>query len=229
MEPVWINRYDEGVPSSLDYPDWTLPDLLRRSAKRFPRSPALWFYGRRITFSELEQLTTNFAFVLKSFSVAPGDRVTLMLPNLPQTLICYYGALKAGAVVVQTNPLYVTSEIEQQLLDTGSETMVALDLFYPRIHSALDHTPLKRIILTSVGDFLPPLRRLLYPLQSRIRGRWIRVPRRSPVHDLPTLLQGVQRLPENHSGGLPSGHPDDIALLQYTGGTTGTPKGVMLS
>jgi long-chain acyl-CoA synthetase len=228
MEPIWINRYDEGVPHSLDYPDWTLPDLLYRSARRFPHSPAVWFYGRRISFIELEELTTKFALVLQSFGVSPGDRVTLMLPNLPQTLICYYGALKAGAVVVQTNPLYVASEIEQQLLDTGSTTMVALDLFYPRIHSALDHTPLKRIILTRVSDFLSPLRRLIYPIQARMRGRWIRVPQRSEIHDLPALLHDVEDLPVDNTG-LPPICPDDIALLQYTGGTTGTPKGVMLS
>lgn len=228
MEPIWINRYDEGVPHSLDYPDWTLPDLLYRSARRFPHSPAVWFYGRRISFIELEELTTKFALVLQSFGVSPGDRVTLMLPNLPQTLICYYGALKAGAVVVQTNPLYVASEIEQQLLDTGSTTMVALDLFYPRIHSALDHTPLKRIILTRVSDFLSPLRRLIYPIQARMRGRWIRVPHRSGIHDLPALLHRVEGLPLDNTG-LPPICPDDIALLQYTGGTTGTPKGVMLS
>lgn len=228
MEPIWINRYDEGVPQSLDYPDWTLPDLLHRSARRFPHSPAVWFYGRPITFLELEALTTRFALVLQSLGVSPGDRVTLMLPNLPQTLICYYGALKAGAVVVQTNPLYVTSEIEQQLLDTGSETMVALDLFYPRIHSALDHTPLKRIILTRLSDFLSPLRRLLYPIQARMRGRWIHVPHQTWIHDLSALLQSGDSLAMDHSG-LPRIDPDDIALLQYTGGTTGFPKGVMLS
>ncbi|MEO8325792.1 MAG: long-chain fatty acid--CoA ligase, partial [Nitrospirota bacterium] len=172
--------------------------------------------------------TTRFALVLQSLGVSPGDRVTLMLPNLPQTLICYFGALKAGAVVVQTNPLYVTSEIEQQLLDTGSETMVALDLFYLRLHSALDHTPLKRIILTRVSDFLSPLRRLIYPIQARMRGRWIRVPHQSWIYALPALLQGVEDLPIANTG-LPPLHPDDIALLQYTGGTTGTPKGVMLS
>jgi long-chain acyl-CoA synthetase len=228
MEPIWINRYDEGVPESLDYPDWTLPDLLHRSARRFPHSPAVWFYGRHITFFELEKLTTKFALVLQSLGVSPGDRVALMLPNLPQTLICYYGTLKAGAVVVQINPLYVTSEIEQQLLDTGSETMVALDLFYPRIHAALDHTPLKRIILTRVSDFLSPLRRLIYPIQARIRGRWIHVPQRPWIHDLPALLHGAEELPVDNTG-LPPMHPDDVALLQYTGGTTGTPKGVMLS
>lgn len=229
MEPVWINRYDKGVPQSLNYPDWSLPDLLHRSARRFPHSSALWFYGRRMTFFELEEFATHFALVLESFGVSPGDRVTLMLPNLPQTLICYYGALKAGAVVVQTNPLYVTSEIEQQLLDSGSETMVALDLFYPRIQSSLDHTSLKRLILTGVGDFLSPLRRLIYPIQARMRGRWIRVPRQAPIHDLLTLLHRAQGLPKDHTRKLPSLHPDDIALLQYTGGTTGTPKGVMLS
>jgi len=132
MQPPWVNRYDEGVPSTLEVPDWTLPDLLRHSAKRFSTAPALLFYGKCLSFYELDQLTTRFALMLQSLGVRPGDRVTIMLPNSPQAIISYYGTLKAGAVVVQMNPLYVASEIEPQLLDSGSEIIIALDLFYPR-------------------------------------------------------------------------------------------------
>jgi len=226
MQRPWIGSYDAGVPSTVECPDWTLPDLLSRSVTRFAHSPAALFYGRWITFAELDELATRFALALRALGVSPGDRVALMLPNVPQALIGYYGALKAGAVVVQTNPLYVGREIETQLVDSGSETILALDLFYPRINSIQDRTPLKRIILTSVRDFLPPLRRLLYPLKARLSGRWIRVEKRPPISDFLGLLKTA-------SGGneatLPRLRHTDLALLQYTGGTTGVPKGVMLT
>jgi len=226
MQRSWVGSYDQGVPSTVEYPDWTLPDLLSRSVTRFGHSPALFFYGKRISFAELDELTTRFALALRSLGVGPGDRVALMLPNVPQALIGYYGALKAGAVVVQTNPLYVGREIETQLADSGSETILALDLFYPRIQSIQDRTPLKRIILTSVRDFLPPLRRLLYPLKARLSGRWIRVEKRPPLHDFLELLKSA---PDGDETTLPRLKQTDLALLQYTGGTTGIPKGVMLT
>src|SRR5206468_11410684 len=103
----------------------------------------------------------------------PGDRVGLMLPNIPQMIIAYYGALKAGAIVMPTNPLYVSGELQLQLVDSGTETLVALDLLYERIEPIQAQTPLKRIILTSVGDYLPPVRRLLYPIKARCSGRWV--------------------------------------------------------
>ncbi len=226
MQRSWVGAYDQGVPSTVEYPDWTLPDLLSRSVSRFAHSPALFFYGRCITFAELDELTTRFALALRSLGVSPGDRVALMLPNVPQALIGYYGALKAGAIVVQTNPLYVGREIETQLADSGSETILALDLFYPRIRSIQERTPLKRIILTCVRDFLPPLRWLLYPLKARWSGRWIRVEKRPPIHDFLALLKTAS---DGDGTMLPRRQHTDVALLQYTGGTTGVPKGVMLT
>ncbi|MGH7233117.1 MAG: long-chain-fatty-acid--CoA ligase [Nitrospiraceae bacterium] len=228
MQRSWMRRYDQGVPPACSYPDGTVSDLLRDSAAKFPTSIALLFYGRRIGFSELDDLSTRFAFSLRSLGVREGDRVALMLPNIPQAIIGYYGALKAGAIVVPTNPLYVSRELEIQLQDSASETLVALDLFYPRIEAIRDLAPLKRIILTSVRDFLPPFRRLLYPIKAKLNGRWIVIEKHPPLYDFLQLLDPVPS-ESMANAPLPSSHPNNVAMLQYTGGTTGTPKGVMLT
>lgn len=200
--------------------------MLRRSVNRFPNSPALLFYGACLTYQDLDHLATRFAISLRSLGVRPQDRVAIMLPNLPQALIAYYGALLAGAVVVQINPLYVSREIEAQLNDSGSETMVALDLFHSRIEPIRDRTALRRTILTGVQDFLPPLRRLLYPIKARMSGHWTRIKKHPSMYDFLGLLKGSA---EGDTSPLPSLGPDDLALLQYSGGTTGTAKGVMLT
>lgn len=222
----WLDRYDAGVPATCTYPDWTLPDLLRRSAVRFPDSTALFFYGTRLAYRELDELATRFAHALCSLGIRPGERVAVMLPNSPQALISHYGALKAGAIVVQTNPLYVPREVEAQLADSGSETIVVLDQFYPRIDAIRSRVPLKRIIVTGIQDFLPPVFRLLYPLKARLQGRWIRVEKQPPVYDMLDLLRMET---DGTLFPLPDVKPDWLAFLQYTGGTTGTPKGVMLT
>ena len=146
MPHPWQDNYDRGVPSRIQYAHWTVPDLLDRAVERFSHSPALLYYGKCITFGDLDQLTHRFALALRALGVRPGDRVALMLPNTPQAVIGYFGALKAGAIVVWTNPLYSSPEIEAQLADSGSETLVALDLFYPRIAPVQARTALKRII-----------------------------------------------------------------------------------
>ena len=230
MERVWISRYDAGVPLSSAYPEWTVPDLLRRSASCFPESTALFFYGARLSFRELNDLTTRFAHGLLRLGVKRGDRVALMLPNIPQTVIAYYGVLKAGAIVAPMNPLYVEREIHSQLADAGSEIIVALDLFYPRIQAVREQTGLpERIIITSLGDFLPTVKRLLYPLKARLAKRWVAVEKTPPVYDFLALLDAASPRTEDDSPLLPTVEPDALAQIQYTGGTTGTPKGVMLS
>ncbi len=227
MLQPWFREYDPGVPPSCRYPDWTVGDLPRRSATRFPEHPAWIFYGRRVSFRRFDELTTRFALALIALGVRPGDRVALMLPNIPQSLIAYYGALRAGTIVVPTNPLYVSREIEAQLADSGSETLVVLDQFFPRLEEVRRRTGLPiRTIVTSVRDFLPPVPRLLYPFKAVLNRRWIRIDTRPPVYDFCDLLD---RTSVPGQAVLPKPGPDDLAQLQYTGGTTGTPKGVMLT
>ena len=224
MERPWLAQYETGVPPALSYPDVPLHRLLSDSAGRFPDRTAIEFYGRRIPYRELDELTDRFARALIGLGVRKGDRVALLLPNLPQAVIGYFGILKAGAWVVAINPLYVGAEIAHQVADSGAETIVALDQFYPRIEPIVARTPLKRIILTSVRDYLPWLKRLLYPIKARRQGQWVEVERTPPIYDFPALLKTAP-------AGAPPGDvsADDIALLQYTGGTTGVPKGAMLT
>lgn len=225
-----ISQYDPGVLPSFNYPEWTVPDLLRHSVDRFANSPALLFYGTCISYGELDDLTTRFARGLRQLGVSQGDRVAIMLPNIPQTVIAYYGILKAGAVVVPTNPLYVEREIQTQLTDAGAETMVVLDLLYPRVRTVKEATTLpKRIIVTGVQDYLPFFKKLLYPIKARLTKRWVSVENIPPVYDFLDLLRTSSAIGADHSAGLPHVRPTDLAQLQYTGGTTGTPRGVMLT
>ncbi len=226
MQQPWHRWYDPGVPFTLAYPEWTLPDLLRRSVTRFPQHRALLFYGARLSFRELDALTSRFAVALRSLGVRPGDRVALMLPNIPQAIIGYYGALKAGAIVVQINPLFVSREIEAQLADSGSETILVLDRLYRRVAAVKDRTPLKHILVTSIRDFLPLGKRLLYDVKARLDGHRVHVEKQHQVFDFLTLVKAA---PDDDPVPLPVPRPDDLALLQYTGGTTGVSKGVMLS
>jgi long-chain acyl-CoA synthetase len=228
MQNAWICHYDRGVPVGCTYPDCTLPDLLRVSVTKFPNTTALLFYGHRISYLELYDFATRFAVYLHTIGVRRGDRVAIMLPNIPQAIIGYYGALLAGATVVQTNPLYVEQELETQLRDSGAHTILALDLFYPRIQAIQERTALRRVIFTSVRDFLPWEKRLFYPIKARLSGRWISLKEGPSLSDFRETLKCIPP----HSGrmySLPAISPDDLALLQYTGGTTGTPKGVMLT
>ncbi|MGH7275081.1 MAG: long-chain-fatty-acid--CoA ligase [Nitrospiria bacterium] len=224
MEKPWLRFYETGVGASLRYPEQPLYQFLIDSASRYPHQTALLFYGKEIPYQELDDLSNRFANALRQFGVQKGDRVAIMLPNSPQSVIGFYGALKAGAVVVQFNPLYVEREIEFQLIDSGAKTMLALDLFYSKIRNVMDRTPLKQIFLTSVPDYLPPLLRLLYPLKAKREGQWIKVDKKPPLYDFVSQLKKADPRPFT-----PDFKPDDTALFQYTGGTTGQPKGAMLT
>jgi len=221
MEKPWLAHYDPGVPHTLDYPKGPLFRLLEQSAERFPDRPATIFMGAKLTYRELNALANRFANALLALGVRKGDRVALLMPNCPQFVISYYGALKAGAVVVATNPLYVEREVEYQLNDCAAETIVAFSHRYPLVKSVRPRTKLKNVIVTSINDFFPPVLRLLYTV-AKEKKDGARHPAEKPDHDFLTLIKGYPDAPPKVDV-----QTDDLALFQYTGGTTGVSKGAM--
>jgi long-chain acyl-CoA synthetase len=220
----WFKFYESGVSPGLAYPETTLGTVLARTAGKYADHPALLFYGRKITYAELDALVNKFARALIGLGVKKGDRVALMLPNIPQMVIAYYGTLRTGAVAVPTNPLYHEHELEVQLRDSGAETLVAVDMFYPVIERVLRKTSARNLILCGIKDFLPFPLNVLYPIKARIDKEWVSVKRVPPIYDFLALMK-------NESGAAVdvAVSPGDVALLQYTGGTTGIPKGAILT
>jgi long-chain acyl-CoA synthetase len=223
-ERPWTKFYEAGVPAQLDYPDITLGTMLAQTAQKFPDHTALLFYGTKITYAGLDRLATRFANALTGLGVKKADRVALMMPNIPQMIIAYYGTLKIGSIAVATNPLYHEHELEVQLKDSGAETLVAVDMFYPVIARVLPKTGVKKLILCGIKDYLPFPLNLLYPIKARIEKQWVSVKRLPPIHDFLSLLDKAPATPVKAAVS-----PSDIAILQYTGGTTGTPKGAILT
>jgi long-chain acyl-CoA synthetase len=220
----WIKSYEPGVPPRLQYPDITLGDMLAETVTKFPDHTALIFYGKKTSYSELNALVNRFAHAISLLGVKKGDRVALMLPNIPQMVIAYYGTLRMGAIAVATNPLYHEHELEVQLKDSGAETLVAVDMFYPIISRALPRTKVTKLILCGIKDYLPFPLNLLYPIKAMIEKQWVSVKRVPPIYDFLSLLSEAPATPVK--AGV---SPNDTAILQYTGGTTGTPKGAILT
>lgn len=223
MERVWTAHYDPDVPRNISYPNCVVPDLLLRAANDYPARPALRYYGASISYAELDGITTRFAGVLAHLRQGAKGVVGIMLPNLPQTVIAYFGSLKAGASVTPINPLYVEQEIAHQVTDAGCDTIIALSQFYARIAPLIGRTCLKHVILTGPEEFLPWFKRLLYPWVKRNERQRDPVPVSAAAIPWRALMN---RPLEKRTVRV---SPDDVALLQYTGGTTGTPKGVMLT
>ena len=220
----WVRFYEPGIPDTLTYSSLTLGGMLAETARKFPDHVALVFFGKKITYAELDRLVNRFANSLLGLGVKKGDRVALMLPNIPQMVIAYYGTLRTGAIAVATNPLYHSHELEVQLNDSGAGTLVAVDMFYPVISPVLAKTSVKHLVLCGIKDYLPFPLNLLYPIKAKLEKQWVPVKRVPPIHDLVTLMRNAaETAPPAGSG------PDDIAILQYTGGTTGIPKGAMLT
>ena len=223
-ERPWTRHYDPGVPATLHYPEVPLTALLRETAAQHPTATATIFFNRKRTYASLYADVRRFAAGLQGLGVKKGDRVALMLPNCPQFLIAFWGALEAGATVVPTNPLYTAREVQHQLADAGAETVVVLSRLYPVVKQAREGTAIKNVIVTNIKEEMPPLLRLLFTL-AKERKDGHRQPFRGDVGAvaLPDLLAGAgEPAPVEVS-------PGDIAVLQYTGGTTGVPKGAMLS
>ena len=219
----WLAHYDSDVrPSLHPYPDTTLLDLLAPLARDHGSKPALLFKGAALSYKQLEDESDAFAAALAEAGVEPGDRVALILPNCPQFMVAEFGAWKAGAIVVPLNPTYTERELESALNATTVETVVVLTPFYQRLKSAQSTTGVRRVIATSIKEYFPPLLRILFTLFKE----------RSAGHRI-SLAPGdawLQGLIERHRGGARppvTVRPDDRAVILSSGGTTGTPKGVV--
>jgi long-chain acyl-CoA synthetase len=180
--------------------------------------------GARLTYRQLKQHVDMLAAGLHRLGVRRGDRVAIMLPNCPQTVMAYYAVLSLGAVAVMTNPLYVARELEYQWQNAGVKVVIGLDLFWPRFEAVRPRLFLEHIILTGIQDFMPAPKKWLTPLVLRRRGKWVNVPYGGPVRKLAAVLKMASEPPP-----VVNLHPTDLACLQYTGGTTGLPKGAMLT
>jgi long-chain acyl-CoA synthetase len=233
MEQPWFEHYEEAVPRTLTYPEIPLHQTLIDSARKYPDNPALHLVlryvgpasiGGRLTYRELAAEVDRFAAALHALGVRKGDRVALMLPNLPQFVIAFYGILKLGAIVVNTNPMYTSREIEHQFADSGAETVILLSPFHARLKEVQASTQVKRVIITDLPDYVPA------PADAPVRaslqkdGMIVDVPESAGVYHWRSLLHDHPEPPPDVSVG-----PQDVALFQYTGGTTGVPKAAMLT
>jgi len=220
----WLTSYEKGVPEFVEYEDVCLPAFLERSAERFPDRSALNFQGFRIAFRRLQEMVDRFASALAAFGVNRGDRVALLLPNTIPCVAAYYAVLKIGAIAVMNNPLYSDRELDHQFNDSGAKLLVTLDLLGNRMIDLRPKTHIKQIVITSIGDYLPFPKNWLFPLVAKKKKLAADVKPADDVFTWKSVLADHQPNPPSVTLGS-----EDVAMYQYTGGTTGASKGVMLT
>lgn len=230
----WFAHYEQGVPQTVAIPELPLPQLLIDAAQKYPNNIALRMIlkylplgltiGSKMTYRELNEATDRFAAAIQQLGVAKGDRVSLMLPNLPQYVIAYFGTMKAGAVVVNTNPTYTPRELRHQLEDSGAKVIVMLSGLYERLAQIREHTQIEHVIIADVPDSLVWPFNNLAAKQVRVGGMMKDLPPAPDLHAFYPLLKNAPPKPT-----APTPQMDEVILFQYSGGTTGTPKAAMLT
>jgi long-chain acyl-CoA synthetase len=219
----WLERYDPGVPHRLDYPDVPLHHFVEQAASKYPDHTALILKGGEVSYRELDEQSDQVAAALAKMGVKKGDRVAILMANCPQFVISYFGVLKAGAVVVACNPLYAPPELEHQLNDCGAEVILVMSSFYRVVKQIQANTAIKEVIVANIKEYFPPVLRLLFTLlMEKKQGHRA---------ELAAGDQWFQDVLQKHA---PADRPqveinpqEDVAIFQYTGGTTGIPKGAM--
>lgn len=227
MEKVWLKRYPADMPEQID-PDHysSLLDIFEQSVERFADQPAFINMGQVLTYRELEVKSRAFAAYLQGeLGLQQGDRLAIMMPNLLQYPVVLFGALRAGLVVVNVNPLYTPRELKHQLCDADARAIVIISNFAYTLEKVVTETPIKHVILTKIGDMLQAPKRTLVNFVVRYVKRMV------PKYDLPgaASFRKALALGGQHQYVKPDVMANDLAFLQYTGGTTGVAKGAMLT
>jgi long-chain acyl-CoA synthetase len=224
LEKIWLKSYPPGVPAEIRIDEFSsINDILARSCAMFGSRPAFTCMGHSLSYSDLDRLSRSFASYLQRLGMEKGERIALMMPNVLQYPVALFGALRAGLVVVNTNPLYTPRELEHQLVDSGATAIVILENFATTLEQVLGKAPVKHIITTQLGDLLGFPKSLLVNLVVKYRKKMV------PAWHIAGAVKWSTALTGGSGSPLPEMSRDDLAFLQYTGGTTGVPKGAMLT
>jgi long-chain acyl-CoA synthetase len=222
LSKPWLKSYEKGVPESINYENVTMPEYLEKSAKDFPNDPAMVFVGYTLTYRQFKDQVDRFAACLTDWGIKKGDAVAILLPNSIPCVVAFYAILKIGAIVVMNNPLYSDPELDHQFNDSGSKVLITLDALTARMVNLRPKTKIKQIVYTSIGDFLNPIKRFLGKKLKKFPYADV-----APAPDVYHWKEIIAKYKPN-----PPQVPltfDDIAMYQYTGGTTGVSKGVILT
>ena len=225
MEKTWLKQYPAGVPANIDVEQYpSLVALLEESLKKYASLPAYKFMGKAISFAQVDEASRALAAYLQSLGLAKGDRVAIMMPNVPQYPVAVAAILRAGYVVVNVNPLYTPRELEHQLKDSGAKAILIVENFAHVLQQVMSAVPTKKVILTALGDMLGFPKSLIVNYVVR------KVKKMVPAFDLPGAVKFNDALSQGRGKTFKPAQvgPDDIAVLQYTGGTTGVSKGAVL-
>lgn len=224
-ERPWLSHYDDGVPHTIGIPRSPLHHFLRSAARRFPFHLAINYEGAWLTYRRLNQESNRFANALQSIGILKGERVLILMPNLPQFVVALFGVFKAGGVAVLTSPTTEPEELARQVRDSGARVLVTITKLGDTARQLKTQTDLAHIIFTNAGDYLPPLKYLLFKLaREKEDGHRLHFPLEDGMHQMSRMLYTfANRSPDVEV------LPDDLAIIQYTAGTTAAPKGVMLS
>ena len=225
MERIWLKYYPRGVPADIDVNEYaSVREVFEESCRAFATRPAFSCMGRTITFADLDAMSATFGAWLQGIGCTRGTRIALMMPNVLQYPICLFGTLRAGCTVVNVNPLYTPRELEHQLVDSGAEVIVVVENFASTLQQVVQRTKVRQVVVTSIGELLA-IKGQIVDLVLR------RVKRAIPEWSLPGAIRFSDSMKQGRRLSLariPLGH-DDLAFLQYTGGTTGVAKGAMLT
>ena len=213
QDKPWLKHYQPGVPDVPDYENLCLPDFLDRTVSRFPNKMALYFEGYKLNYRQLKDMVDRFATCLHNFGIRKGDAVAILLPNVIPCVAAYYAIHRVGGIAVMNNPLYSDRELEHQLNDSGSKVLITIDLLTNRMVNLRPKTGIKQIIYTSIGDYLPFPKSLLFPLVGKKKGLMADVAPADELYRWKDLIAKTQPAPPKVELSF-----DDVAMYQYTGG-----------